>query len=319
MPAEEQAVQARLKAQEEARRLQEVAEYHYGFIRLMANNGYYTKADIRHAFHELWAIVPDYDPDRLKPPAVRDLLPQPFDWVPITAGKVKLEDVKEEFAVEAFHMAKYPVTVAQYQVFMADEGYTNEAYWTAAGWQWRTENNITEPREWRNKDWQKRFYQPTHPIVGISWYEAMAFCAWLQAKAGENVHLPSEQQWQRAAEGDKKFIYPWGNDWDGEQCNHNVYDNYKERWETSNTSPVTAYEGKGDSPFRVVDMAGNVWEWCLTNYETGLNDNISNTNNQSVRGGSWDIGVTFDFRANARFAVNPKGRGSGLGFRLVLS
>lgn len=250
-------------------------------------------------------------------PTVAKLLPAPFDWVPITGGKVELANGLGEFAVEAFHMAKYPVTVAQYQVFMADGGYTNEVYWTPAGWAWRTENNITEPHEWRNKDWQKRFYQPTYPIVGISWYEAMAFCAWLRAKTGENVHLPTEQQWQRAAEGDKKLKYPWGNKWDGKRCNHNVYHNYQDRWETSHTSRVTLYEGKGDSPFGVVDMAGNVGEWCLTNYETGLNEGITNTDSCSVRGGSWVNYHADYFRAAYRTWYMPDDRYIGLGLRLA--
>jgi formylglycine-generating enzyme required for sulfatase activity len=82
---------------------------------------------------------------------------------------------------------------------------------------------------------------------------------------------------------------------------------------------VTQYEGKGDSPFGVVDMSGNVWEWCLTDYDNGSQD-ISRTSERRVlRGGSWGNLSTFRLRADFRFRNSPDDWSNSRGFRLALS
>jgi formylglycine-generating enzyme required for sulfatase activity len=250
----------------------------------------------------------------LPPPARKssfDILPKPFAWIPIPKGEVTLKTEKDwkknyipegktqTFPVAAFDIGKYPVTNAQFALFVK-QGYTERRWWTDAGWEAReqgidwngnewapTGKPWTEPRFWNDKSWNRADY----PVVGVSWYECVAYCQWLSELTGEIIMLPTEQQWQRAAQGDTAWAYPWGDKFDKNRCNFN----------TSGTTPVTQYEGedKGDSPFGVVDMSGNVWEWCLTAYESGSTD-LDGTDDRVLRGGSWndyyDSGLRADFR-----------------------
>ena len=151
-------------------------------------------------------------------------------------------------------------------------------------------------------------------MVGVSWFEAVAFCLWLSEVTGEKIMLPTEDQWQYAAQGNDGRTYPWGNDWDGSRCQNRVGDNNPDR-----TSLVTQYEGRGDSPFGVVDMAGNVWEWCLTDYNEKTNDVNSSANIRVVRGGSWRLNDADNFRCVCRFGSNPLSWFNYFGFRLARS
>lgn len=131
---------------------------------------------------------------------------------------------------------------------------------------------------------------------------------------GENIMLPTEAQWQYAAQGDDGRTYPWGNDWDCKRCNNSV-----SPCSSNVTTPVTQYEGrnKGDSPFDVVDMAGNVWEWCLTDYEKQTDDINSTANSRVLRGGSWDYKYTYNFRCGYRLKDNPHDGFDDIGFRVA--
>ncbi|MDX2074823.1 MAG: SUMF1/EgtB/PvdO family nonheme iron enzyme, partial [bacterium] len=233
-----------------------------------------------------WEAYPTHDPDNLArfkpapPKPVRsklfDILPQPFDLITIPKGNVTLitEDTWADnyvpkgkagttFTVPEFQIAKYPATNAQFRLFIEAGGYKTDKWWTQAGIAQRNSDKWTQPRYWDDDKWNGA----DQPVVGVSWYEAVAFCLWLSETTGEKIMLPTEQGWQRAAQGDKGLIYPWGNDWNGNLCNNNV-----DGKGIGKTTPVRHYEGKGDSPFGVVDMAGNVWEWCSTAYKTGVED-----------------------------------------------
>lgn len=270
-----------------------------------------TSVGTRHAVSETPPA-----PTPVKPRAI-DLLPAPFAWCSVPAGKVLLvpddSDKKNSylkqdtwFDVPAFQMGKYPITNGQYAKFLQAGGYEQKSWWTADGWQQRQKEGWTQPRYWADSKWNGA----EQPVVGVSWYESVAFCLWLSETTGEQIMLPTEQQWQRAAQGDEGRIYPWGKGWDAKRCNT------KESG-IGKTTPVRQYEGKGDSPFGVVDMAGNVWEWCLTDYYSGNQDINSQAISRGLRGGSWDYFSSFA-RAVYRLNSLPYYWYDYRGFRVVL-
>ena len=259
-------------------------------------------------------------------PKTSDILPAPFDWIEIPGGRGTLKTNKGSVTLsiptETYWMAKYPVTNAQFAKFIEAGGYNTERWWTKEGWQKRAEGwhydsgwkpsgtPWTQPRYWNSSKWTGA----EQPVVGMSWYEAVAFCLWLSEMTGETIMLPTEAQWQYAAQGDDGRTYPWGNDWDCKRCNNSV-----KPCDSNVTTPVTQYEGKGDSPFGVVDMAGNVWEWCLIDANDKINDINSNATKRVLRGGSWLSTITDYFRCDNRSGDAPYDRYLSYGFRLALS
>jgi len=149
----------------------------------------------------------------------------------------------------------------------------------------------------------------------VSWYECVAYCLWLSDRTGEQIMLPTDAQWQYAAQGDDGRTFPWGNTWDCAHCNNSV----KPCDDSHKTTPVTKYEGKGDSFFGVTDMAGNVWEWCLGDSNLFNNDINIHSEQRVLRGGSWGTGVTVGFRCVSRDRVTPRNGVNDGGFRFVLS
>jgi formylglycine-generating enzyme required for sulfatase activity len=226
-------------------------------------------------------------------PTSLSLLPAPFAWIEIP-GK-------------GYSIAKYPITNAQFAKFIEAGGYKNQQWWTPAGWAQREKGKWTEPRFWTDSKWNG----VEHPVVGISWYESVAFCLWLSDVTGEKIMLPTEDQWQYAAQGTDGREYPWGKKWDASRCNNNV-----DSKGIGKTSPVRQYEGKGDSPFGVVDMAGNVWEWCLTDYNNKTNDVNSGATSRVLRGGSWNDFNSVDFGCVSRLRNFPDDGYLSRGFRV---
>jgi formylglycine-generating enzyme required for sulfatase activity len=244
------------------------------------------------------------------PVARAALLPAPFSWIDIPAGKVNVGHAT--FAVPAFQMAKYPITNAQFNRFVKAGGYQQARYWTAEGWQARSKGQTIAGQHvpWRAPMYwaDGRFNGPDQPVVGVSWHEAAAYCAWLSQSTGQNISLPTEQQWQWAAQGDDGRQYPWGDRWEGDRCNNSIIPT-----KHGFTSPVATYDGRGESCFGVADMAGNVWEWCHTNWHT----NEVEATVKALRGGSWMHARPDVFRSAYRYWERETHRNALWGFRLV--
>ena len=208
-------------------------------------------------------------------------------WVPggvFTMGGEQFDDEKpiHDVNVDGFWMMRYPVTNGQYRQFIEAGGYADEKWWTAAGWAERQEAGWREPRYWKDSQWNGA----EQPVVGVSWYEAVAFCQWASEITGREIRLPTEAEWEKAARGTDGREYPWGNEQPNKElCNFGGYE--------GQTTPVGTYSPMGDSPYGCTDMAGNVYDWCVTLYRDypyeandGRND-LDGEGSRMLRGGSW--------------------------------
>lgn len=227
---------------------------------------------------------------------LKDGLPD-IDWVPVPGGEITLEDDAGTFPVEPFEIDRYPVTWAQYRCFLdAEDGYRNTHWWD--GLAERQDQPGVQYRQLNN-----------HPAENVNWYDAVAFSNWLSKRLGYEVRLPTEWEWQQAATGgDPSREFPWPGDWNGSRANtlHSGL---------SRTTAVGLYL-QSASPVGSLDMAGNVEEWCLNEYEHPERTDLSGTGRRVVRGGSWNDPLD-RARAAYRYLVFPDGRASYLGFRVV--
>jgi formylglycine-generating enzyme required for sulfatase activity len=226
-----------------------------------------------------------------------------LEWVDIPAGWVTIEDedpdYRKEFHVEFFRISKYPVTYAQFQAFLnAPDGFRNDVWWEGLA------KRATEPG-------RQAWPVDNHPRENVSWCDAVAFCRWLSKKIDLAISLPTEQQWQRAAQGDDGREYPWGNRFASSRCNTGENG-------ISRTTPVDQYPN-GASPYGVCDMAGNVWEWCLNEWENPENTGLAGDAIRVLHGGSWRDDQSAA-RCTYRLVEHPGDRGTSdgdYGFRVV--
>jgi formylglycine-generating enzyme required for sulfatase activity len=236
----------------------------------------------------------------------------PIDMILIPAGEFQMGSNDAEAAnseqpmhpvfVDAFYIDKHEVTIGQYRQFIRETGH--------------------HPLDWDNVF----TYSPTddHPVVGVSWYDAMAYAKWVGKR------LPTEAEWEKAARGSKLGgkKYAWGNATpNGKQCNLvGTVDKYEY------TAPVGSFPANG---YGLSDMTGNVWEWCLDEFQNNvyanpprknpiIGDGIENLINnildiktdRVLRGGSW-FSTVQDGRVSTRFKASPSFKGSFVGFRCV--
>jgi formylglycine-generating enzyme required for sulfatase activity len=287
-----------------------------------------------------------------------------FDW----------EKPAHPVPVSAFEMGVFPVTNAEYRLFIQAGGYDDERWWdTAAAQAWRrgegsNEGQKTQYREladWvrsksddelrtlpnrtpEEKDaliWLKglatdsfeswleeiaptgkifdqpeywddsRFNDPARPVVGLTWFEARAYCAWLSAQTGKAYGLPTEAEWEAAARGPEGRAYAYGPDYNVERCN--TFETHIRR-----TTPVGVFPG-GATPAGIYDLSGNVWEWTTTAYRPYRYDSDDRREDPAdadarrvVRGGSWR-GDRLSARAACRSDYHPYSRSYLVGFRVV--
>jgi formylglycine-generating enzyme required for sulfatase activity len=203
-----------------------------------------------------------------------------------------------------YYLARTPVTNAQYAAFVQATGHERPRHWEGG----------KPPSD-----------KEDHPVVRVSWYEAVDYCNWLSEVAGRPYRLPSEAEWEKGARGDDGRIYPWGNQWNAERCN-------SREGGREDTTPVGAYP-QGASPYGLLDMAGNVWEWTrslwgeeswepLFKYPYDLADGREDLEAPDrvlrvLRGGSWDDDRV-DARCVGRLWLEPGILPDHLGFRLCV-
>jgi formylglycine-generating enzyme required for sulfatase activity len=245
------------------------------------------------------------------------------ELIPIPAGPFLMGDEKlhEVTISRPYAIARYPVTNAQYCMFIEDGGYTEiwRHCWTDEGWRWREQAKHTRPYD------DNGFIHPNQPRVGVNWYEAVAYARWLVEKTGKPYRLPTEAEWARAAWHTDGRTYPWGETWQHGLAN-------TEELGLERTTAVGVFP-QDRAECGAQDMAGNVGEWCQTRWnneegeeyalfycaEDGRENPAGGSSiHRMTLGGTWGSNEWWS-RCGTRNLLNPYYNDWNDGFRLVLS
>ncbi|MFN2138278.1 MAG: SUMF1/EgtB/PvdO family nonheme iron enzyme, partial [Candidatus Promineifilaceae bacterium] len=179
--------------------------------------------------------------------------------------------------------------------------------------EWYPEGKIyKEPEFWSDG----RFNPPAQPAVGVTWFEARAYCAWLSEQTGERYELPSEAEWEAAARGLEGRDYAYGRTFDAARCN--TFETHIRR-----TTPVGVFPGGRTPDTGIYDLSGNIWEWTSSIYKPYRYDPADGRDapqdaaaRRVLRGGSWR-GDRDLARAASRSGSDPRYRDFDDGFRVV--
>jgi sulfatase modifying factor 1 len=184
------------------------------------------------------------------------------------------------------------VTVAEYARFLEATGHTSPPSWGAVN-----------------------FAHPQQPVVSVSWFDSIAYCAWLSAVTRAPYRLPTEAEWERGARGGVEGMdYPWGNDPPMSRPG------YHARWK-SGPEPVAQSQPNG---FGLFEMCENVHEWCSDWFAAdyyalspGQNPRGPEAGNRKAsRGGSWRHQIKIS-RCSARSSIPPEFKYADYGFRVA--
>ena len=195
----------------------------------------------------------------------------PIEWCLAETPQRRVE-------LAAFQIGRGPVSCAEYLAFVVATDHPAPAYW----------GGDSPPRALRD-----------HPVVGVSFGDARAYCRWLSTATGQTFRLPSEAEWERAARGDDERVFPWGDEWAAGSCN-------TAEGGPGATTPIGSYP-RDASPFGCVDMAGNVEEWTASKHlpYPGAAATAARQEGIVARGGSWngDRSMARCVRRHARSAA----------------
>jgi sulfatase modifying factor 1 len=226
------------------------------------------------------------------------LVPAGWFWMGSQNGERDEQPVHRVW-LDSFYIDRFPVTNALYDVFVSETNHPKSLY--------RNNQNCNDPNQ---------------PVVGVSWKDAMAYCSWRSKKETAVFSLPTEAQWEKAARGDDKRTYPWGN---------NLPDKKRAVTEITEKMPVIGMCELGRSPYGVSDLVGNVWNWCADWYHREYYKTSTEKNPQGpakatrkvVRGGNWVfLGCcsgtpAYALRASRRNSFHPSIQKKSIGFRCV--
>jgi len=213
---------------------------------------------------------------------------------PNEPGRYADEPAPYHVTLKRFYIAETEITNAQYGSFLKATGRRPPLYWH-----------------------DKNLNAPNQPVVGVTWFDAVAFADWLTQVTGVPHRLPYEKEWEAAARGGLvSEPYPWGRqapDADG-VYRANYYPNAFDDDGFRLTAPVGSFPPNG---FGLSDMAGNVAEWCLNHFfDAASRGPFTNPEARVLKGGSW-YSRARDLRSAARRFAAPQNADGFIGFRII--
>jgi formylglycine-generating enzyme required for sulfatase activity len=211
-----------------------------------------------------------------------------------------------QVSVSPFMIGRYPVTVGQFATFLDRDirGNPRDMLPDPHEWEGRYRSDSTFPSEW---DEQRA--HPNRPVVGVSWYQAFAYCRWVGGR------LPTESEWEWVARGTAGRKYPWGDDMPTDR--HANFD-----WRVGTPVPIGIYPADVHK-YGVRDLAGNVWEWCFDHYAPytashTIRPSEAAKSARVYRGGSFTRSAG-SLRGAYRFYNLAHNDARGVGFRVAWS
>ncbi|MFZ1396562.1 MAG: SUMF1/EgtB/PvdO family nonheme iron enzyme, partial [Candidatus Promineifilaceae bacterium] len=201
---------------------------------------------------------------------------------------------QHEVTLPHYCLGRFPVTNGQYAHYVQTKGIPPPMHWSG----------VTPPKEIID-----------HPVTNVSLLEIQAYIDWLNVQAQHTYRLPNEEEWEKAARGPwpDNRVYVWGDRWIDNACN-------SVETGVRGTVSVTHYAATNTSPYGIVDMLGNVWEWTSSSYKPyAQNQFLTSTEGKYVvRGGCWDYGRNYaHVSCRGRYAASE--RRPYIGFRLAAS
>lgn len=225
-------------------------------------------------------------------------------------SKKTFETWSESYILEMVQQNR--ITKQQAEDWIKYKNLTDEQFEEQLESWYPTGTTYRQPKQWNDS----RFNNSSQPVVGISWFEARAYCNWLSAQTGKVFRLLSEIEFEAAARGKEGYLYPYGNKFDAKRCN--TFESHIRR-----STPVGIFDNATSAG--VKDMVGNVYTWTLSTYDQNKypypyklgdgRENAKSGTRRVLRGGSWYY-HHLDARSIARHDLGPSSRGSYYGFRL---
>ncbi len=236
-----------------------------------------------------------------------------------------------------YYLGTTEVTYGQFKSFIAASSYKTDAEKNGYSWIYEKEWKKKDGINWRHNAAGETQNNNEHPVIHVSYNDALAYCKWLSQKTGRTFRLPTEAEWEYAAgNGSQHTKYSWGNGVPTTSNGGNVADETKsptgsswsKKFEGYNdgywlTAPVAQF---GSNRYGLYDMTGNVWEWCSDWYGEDFYSSSPSHNptgpssgkKRVIRGGSWSYYPAYCRVAN-RDDLNPANSYINVGFRLASS
>jgi len=227
-----------------------------------------------------------------------------------------LDDEKEYFGVPSksiqiskpFYLGKTEITYEQFDYYV-----------------WQQQRSSVKDKKSENLEYPTiaKGGRGSHPVVNVDWHQAKSYARWLGEQIGQSCRLPTEAEWEYAAQAGKNTAYPWGDDIGANNANCN---DCLSQWDGDQAAPVGIFKANA---YGLYDMSGNVWEWTCSNWREqfdGSEQQCSDgpTDIQDIiqprvlRGGSWGDHPDY-LRVSSRNFSLPGNRTNVIGFRVLCS